>query len=317
MTLHNCPPPKAALARWLTEYPSEVGNYGHLLLEQDCDCDDNLISDLVAYFESAHADARAFFHEQMGIDLHPDAGALEPHITYPTCLPSITRRGLFGEVMAGMLTEGYEYIGKHKWTIPVFLFRFHEDAVAYLFALARDEERKREVYGRRGSDFIALALDKDGDIERFIAGEAKWRKKLQPAVVAELMYGEKKKNKKTGQPEHDGKGIWFQTNRDIPLPHGLRQLQRLLREIDPEGYSAAIVKLDRVLVVRNAEPLPRTNLILISGGDVPSRKAQTTLIPSKVMPQDYTAPHDLQVVELILKDGEVLIDRIYDALWAT
>lgn len=317
MTLHNCPPPKAALARWLTEYPSEVGNYGHLLLEQDCDCDDNLISDLVAYFESAHADARAFFHEQMGIDLHPDAGALEPHITYPTCLPSITRRGLFGEVMAGMLTEGYEYIGKHKWTIPVFLFRFHEDAEAYLFALARDEERKREVYGRRGSDFIALALDKDGDIERFIAGEAKWRKKLQPAVVAELMYGEKKKNKKTGQPEHDGKGIWFQTNRDIPLPHGLRQLQRLLREIDPEGYSAAIVKLDRVLVVRNAEPLPRTNLILISGGDVPSRKAQTTLIPSKVMPQDYTAPHDLQVVELILKDGEVLIDRIYDALWAT
>jgi hypothetical protein len=315
--LHNCPPPKAALARWLTEYPSEVGNYGHLLLEQDCDCDDNLISDLVAYFESAHADARAFFHEQMGIDLHPDAGALEPHITYPTCLPSITRRGLFGEVMAGMLTEGYEYIGKHKWTIPVFLFRFHEDAEAYLFALARDEERKREVYGRRGSDFIALALDKDGDIERFIAGEAKWRKKLQPAVVAELMYGEKKKNKKTGQPEHDGKGIWFQTNRDIPLPHGLRQLQRLLREIDPEGYSAAIVKLDRVLVVRNAEPLPRTNLILISGGDVPSRKAQTTLIPSKVMPQDYTAPHDLQVVELILKDGEVLIDRIYDALWAT
>ncbi|TQS74050.1 aminotransferase [Rhodobacteraceae bacterium] len=315
--MHDCPPPKAALARWLTAYPSEDGSYGHLLLEQDCDCDDDMISDLVPYFESAHADAREFFHEQMGIELHPDADAPEPHITYPTCLPSITRRGLFGEVMAGMLTEGFEYIGKHEWTIPVFLFRFHEDAEAYLFALARDEERKRQVYGRRGSDFIGLALNEDGDIERFIAGEAKWRKKLQPAVVADLMYGEKKKNKETGEREHDGKGIWFQINSDIPAPHGLRQLQRLLREIDPDGYSAAIAKLDRVLVVRNAEPLPRTNLIMISGGDAPSRKSKHPLIPREEVPGNYTAPHDLQVVELILNDGEMLIDGVYDALWAT
>lgn len=316
MTLHNCPPPKAALTRWLKKYPSEVDNYGHLLLEQNCACDDDLIADFVAYFESAHADARAFFHEQMGIELHPDANAPEPHITYPTCLPSITRRGLFGEVMAGMLTEHFDYIGGHKWTVPVFLFRFHEDAEGYLFALARDETRKREVYGRRGSDFLALSLNGEGDIERFIAGEAKWRKKLQPAVVAELMYGKKKKNSDTQQLEHDGKGVWFQINRDITAPHGLRQLQRLLREIDPDGYSAAIARLDRVLVVRNAEPLPRTNLILISGGDVPSREANVSLIPWHETPEDYTAPHDLQVVELILKDGDDLIDGVYDALWA-
>lgn len=181
--------------------------------------------------------------------------------------------------MAGMLTEHYKYIGNHEWTIPVFLFRYHEDAKAYLFALVRDEERKREVYGRRGSDFLALALDDEGDIERFIVGEAKWRKKLQPAVVSELMYGKKKKNPETEELQHDGKDIWFQINRDIPAPHGFRQLQRLLMEINPDGYSAAIATLDRVLVVRNAEPLPRTNLIFISGGDVPSRKSKHSLIP--------------------------------------
>jgi len=315
LTLHNCPPPKAALARWLKDYPSDVDNYGHLLLEQDCDCDDELIADFVTYFESAHADARAFFHEQMGIELHPDADSPAAHITYPTCLPSITRRGLFGEVMAGMLTEHYDYVGCHDWTIPVFLFRYHEDAEAYLFALVRDPERKREVYGRRGSDFLALALNDAGEIEPFIAGEAKWRKKLQPSVVAELMYGKKKKNPETDELEHDGKGIWFQINRDIPAPHGLRQLQRLLREIDPDGYSAAIATLDRVLVARNAQPLPRTNLILISGGDVPSREAAHSLIPWDAVPEDYTAVHDLQVVELILKDGDKLIDGVYDALW--
>ncbi|WP_430386411.1 aminotransferase [Blastomonas fulva] len=316
MTLHTCSPPTDALDRWLDHYPSTDGNYGHILLEQACDCDDDLIQELVGYFESAHGDAREHFHAQLGIDLHPDADAPGAHATYPTCLPSITRRGLFGEVMAGMLTEHYDYIGGHDWVIPVFLFRFHEDAEAYLFALARDEERRREVYGRRGSDFLALALNEDGEIVRFIAGEAKWRKKLRRSVVDAVMFGEKVTDPDTNEQVHNGKGVWFQVNRDIPAPHGLRQLQKLLREIDPEGYSAAIATLDRVLVIRNAEPLPRTNLILLSGGDVPSLKKRTTLIPWKKKPADYTAPHDLQVVELILRDGDEVIDGVYDALWA-
>lgn len=316
LTLHTCPPPKNALDRWLRAYPSEVKNYGHLLLEQNGSCDDALITDLVGYFESAHADARAFFHEQIGIDLHPDADADGAHATYPSCLPSITRRGLFGEVMAGMLTEHYEYVGGHEWRIPVFLFRYHEDAEAYMFALARDEKRKREIYGRRGSDFLALALNEAGEVVRFIAGEAKWRKKLRSSVVEELMHGKKRKNPATDELEHDGKGVWYQVNRDIPAPHGLRQLQRLLREIDPDGYSAAIATLDRVLVVKEAQPLPRTNLILISGGDVPSREATHPWICWDEVPDDYKAPHDLQVVELILRDGDKLIDGVYDALWS-
>lgn len=316
MPLHTCPPPKEAIDRWLKNYSSEIDNYGHVLLEQDCRCDNELIAELVDYFESAHADARKFFHEQMGIDLHPDADAEGAKVTYPTCLPSITRRGLFGEVMAGMLTEHLDYIGGHDWKIPVFLFRYHEDAEAYLFSLVRDEDRKREVYGRRGSDFLALVLDETGEVTRVIVGEAKWRKKLQPAVVKELMYGKKKKNADTGELEHDGKGIWYQVNRDIPAPHGLRQLQRLLREIDPQGYSAAIASLDRVLIVKDAQPLPRTNLILISGGDVQSRGERCSLIPWEKKPKDYTAPYDLQVVELILSDGDSVIDGVYDALWS-
>lgn len=55
---------------------------------------------------------------------------------------------------------------------------------------------------------------------------------------------------------------------------------------------------------------------MISGGDVPSRKPKTSLIPWEVVPEEYTAPHDLQVVELILNDGDKLIDGVYDALWA-
>ena len=133
--------------------------------------------------------------------------------------------------------------------------------------------------------------------------------------MTELMHGKLVKNKNTGAKVRSGKGIWYQVNRDIPAPHGLRQLQRLLRELDPEGHSAAILSLDRVLSVRNATPLPRTNLIFIAGGDVASRDGQNSLIPWEELPADYTAPHDLQVVEMILNDGDTLIDGLYDALW--
>src|SRR5437868_5449588 len=141
--MHTCEAPKHALETWLEDYPSTIGNYGHLLLEQRDPRDVALCALLRPYFESAHLDARDHFHEQIGIDLHPDADAPGAHATYPACLPSTARRGLFGEVMAGMLTEHYAFIGDHKWRIPIFLFRYHADVEAYLFALARDPSRTR------------------------------------------------------------------------------------------------------------------------------------------------------------------------------
>jgi hypothetical protein len=218
--------------------------------------------------------------------------------------------------MAGMLTEHFDFVGGHDWVIPVFLFRYHEDAEQYMFELARDPGRRRQVYGRRGSDFLALAIDDEGGVVRFIAGEAKWRKKLQKAVLHTLMHGTDVTNKVTKAVKNDGKGIWAQINKAPQVPHGLRQLQRLLKEIDPDAFSAAILALDRALVVRGAQALPRTNLILIAGNDVPSRQVAHPLIRWKPVPDEYTAPHDLQVVELILNDGEELIDRVYNALWA-
>ena len=40
------------------------------------------------------------------------------------------------------------------------------------------------------------------------------------------------------------------------------------------------------------------------------------LLPYEEMPEDYTAGHDLQLVEVILKDGEELIDTLYESLWS-
>ncbi|MBT9508371.1 hypothetical protein [Rhodoferax sp.] len=316
--MHTCLPPTDAIEEWLNCYPSFKGSYGHLLLEQKEDPPPDLAGSLVPYFESAHEDARKYFSEQIGIDLHPDSDGVqnEAELLYPRCLPVSARRGLFGEVMAGMLTEQYTYIGKHEWDVPIFLFRYHADVEKYLFDLSRNDTRTRQVFGRFGSDFLGLCLDYEGNVIRFIAGEAKWRDKLNAGTIETLMLGSWVTDRETGERARSGKGVWFEVNRDTPVPHGLRQLQRLLRERDPGGHSAAILSLDKALALRNPVPIPRTNLILIAGNDVPSRDERMSLIPWQEMPKEYTAPNDLQVVELILKDGGDLIDQIYDTLWS-
>jgi hypothetical protein len=134
--MHTCPPPKETLADWLESYDTVRERYGHLLLEQKRDIDDELITALRPYFESAHQDAREHFHAQIGIDLHPDADGVGEGACYPNCLPRTALRGLFGEVMAGMLTEAFResFVGAHPWRVPIFLFRYHADVEAYLFS---------------------------------------------------------------------------------------------------------------------------------------------------------------------------------------
>jgi hypothetical protein len=307
--MHTCPPPITELNKWLERYPSINGHYGHLLLEQKCESNPSLLDDLRQYFESAHLDAREYFDAAIGIDLHPDAEDDSTDARYPNCLPVTARRGLFGEVMIGLITESYKFVGDHSWVIPVYLFRNHYDVEKYLFDLARDSTQTRTVFGRLGSDFIGLSLGQDGSVVRIIVGEAKWRLQLRPTVIDELLLGVwNKKHVRSG-------GIWHNVNKDTKIPHGMRQLQRLLQECDPDGFSAAILSMDRALLLRDSVPIPRTDLILIVGNGAPSREKAHSLIPWEKIPPEYTAGNDLQVVEVILNDGEELIDAIYDSLW--
>lgn len=313
--MHVCSPPKQALDSWLEANGTiKGGNYGHLLLEQHGAHDEALLAALKPYFESAHLDARTHFHAQLGIDLHPDAGP-GTDIRYPNCLPSTARRGLFGEVMAGLVTEVYqdEFVGGHEWRVPIFLFRKHEDVENYLWALKYDEEREREIYGRHGTDFLGISLNAGGEVVRMIVGEAKWRVSLTDSVVASVLHGPKKKDQ-DGISAHNGRGVWFEVNRDSSVPWGLRQLQRLLEECDPDGHAAAILSMDRAVLGIAAIP-GRTNLILIVGNGAKERGKGDCLIGWEEMPQDYKAPHDLQVVEVILEEGHKLIETLYASLW--
>lgn len=312
--MHSTPPPKKALLKWLKAYPSEVENYGHLLLEQLQALDEEIKASLVPYFESAHLDARECFHRLARISLHPDDGDIGCNCQYPNALPLITRKGLFGEVMSGMFTEAYKFVGKHEWLIPVFLFRNHEDAGQYIYTLNRDPDRTREVLGRKGDDFIAIVVDKDGKVVRFIAGEAKWRGTWNASTLATVMLGPKVGPE--GAKAHNNRGVWFEVNRALDVPLGLEQLQAILLDREPEKFASVIASLDRILAHRNPDPVERTDLILLAGGAAKKREARTSLLPWETLPKEYKAGRDLQVVEMIIEDGDDVINAIYDVLWA-
>ncbi len=316
--MHTYPPPIDALKEWLEEYPStnDDGNYGHLLLEQkEENGSQHLIDELLPYFESAHLDAREHFHEMIGIDLHPDANSDDSYAQYPNFLPESAKSGLFGEVMAGLISESYDIVGGYEWRIPVFLFRFHSDAEKYLFDLARDSNATRSTFGRFGTDFLGLSLQNDGSIDRIIAGEAKWRKTLTLGVMDTLLQGQWVT--KEGEDRYrSGKGIWHEVNKDTPVPHAVRQLQRLLKETAPEEYSATILSMDKALTRQNPVEIPRTDLIIVIGNSTPTRQDTQAFIEFEEVPEEYTAGNDLQVVEVFLKNGHVLIESIYQQLWS-
>ncbi len=295
--MHECSPPTKAIDAWLEAYETIHEKYGHLLLEQ---VGSITASDLRPYFESAHSDARKHFHSQMGIDLHPDANSGNSTVVYPNDLPPTAKLGLFGEVMAGLITEHYHklLVGNRPWSIPVFLFRYHADAETYLFTLVRDGTSTRQIFGRHGTDFMALHMDEQQNVVELLLGEAKWRKVFNGSTYNTVITG-----------------IWEELNARKAIPHGVRQMRNLLHEESPDKYAAAIVSLDKALLVSNGHNLPWTNLVLLVGGRGKTREKMECLTGWKKPPSGYSASQNLQVVEVALKDGQNLVAELYESLW--
>lgn len=310
--LHTEPPPKATLDRILRPTIAGSGSYRHLLLEQCVpSLSDPDISELRPYFESAHRDAREVFHAAARISLHPEDGGKGSHATYPNCLPKKTVRGLFGEVMCGIVAETYDLVGSKKWRVPIFLFREHAPVARYIFDLVRDPARIKEVHGRPGNDFIGLELAADGTVLAFIAGEAKWRADLTASTIAGIMKGDGQ-GKGAARVWADN-GVWNDINTALLIPQGIQQICDLLKIKDRDGYARTILSLDQALLT-DVGP-PRTDMVLIAGNRSALRANGTCLLPSAAPPPDYTAARPLQIVEIVLLGGEVMIERLYSSLW--
>jgi 2-hydroxychromene-2-carboxylate isomerase len=91
-------------------------------------------------------------------------------------------------------------------------------------------------------------------------------------------------------------------------------MNRLLREKAREQYAEAIVSLDRALLL-NAATLPRTDYVFVSGNRTATRHQGEAYLPANAPPAEYTAERPLQVIELVIENGEDLIEGLYATLW--
>jgi hypothetical protein len=315
--MHTCDPPSNALQSWLEGWFRTAPGYTHLLLQAKQPSPPDLAASLRPYFESAHADARRVFHKYAKLDLHPDAAGDGSAPQYPSSLPTTTRHGLFGEVLAGLVVQAYRPDSGHTWSVPVFLFRHHADVGKYLFHLARDPSSTRQLWGRFGDDFIGVSFGPSGGIERFIVGEAKYRKSATKLTVDDLLLGSRaQKPPKSGHFVRKDDGIWRGFKEAPPVPEGLGQLQAILVECAPDQYAEAILSLDRILAIHPQQTVPRTDLVVIAGDTPATRKSGDTNVDPNVRPQEYDAGRDLHVVEVFLHNGAGLIESLYDSLWS-
>ncbi len=127
---------------------------------------------IIGYLERAHADARDYFHSTIHLSLDP-VPSQRHQPSYPHDMPLKAKKGFFGEALCGMFTETMEIVGGESWIVPAFLFRLHREAAEHLFRLVMKEKVPKDIPGRTASDFIAIAIGKDGQIKRFLSGEAK------------------------------------------------------------------------------------------------------------------------------------------------
>ena len=168
--LHTEPPPKATLDRILRPTVAGSGSIATSFLSSA------YLRSLTLIFRNCVPILNRRIGMRRGLphgrkDLSSSRGWRKGfHATYPNCLPKKTVRGLFGEVMCGIVAETYDLVGSKQWRVPIFLFREHAPVARYIFDLVRDPARIKEVHGRPGNDFIGLELAADGTVRPLSPG---------------------------------------------------------------------------------------------------------------------------------------------------
>lgn len=285
-----------ALEDWLTIERTESNGYQHLLIRQTFRGKwQDVLEELISYFESAHLDARTHFHRLAGISLHP-TGNDGVNAQYPNSLPDSCRHGLFGEALCGFLAESFRFLDDLPWEVPAFLFRYHQDAANYISRLVRGTP-KRQVLGRLGDDFLALALKEDGKVAAILVGEAKFRKYLPPSQAIPLM-----------ENIHEG------LSSDAVAPVNLMHLCELLKLKDADNYEAACMDLERANLLNTSDELPRVDLVCLVV-EKTKRSYPPTYMPQSEPHECYDCDRKLQAVEVVIEDACDLIKELYDHLY--
>lgn len=171
---------------WLSSFKHGVdaASYRHRLYSEKPNAriqSTQLINDLVF---NAHSDAIDHLNRLIGNSLDPIQSEQPVASTfYPHGLPLATKKGYFGELLAGAIAENFSPLGVN-WKVPAYLFRFHTVAFQTLESL-RNEEEINAIPGRTGDDCIAFSRDEHGTIRKCLFCEAKCTGSHDSSMISE------------------------------------------------------------------------------------------------------------------------------------
>ncbi|MBA2491352.1 MAG: hypothetical protein ACR2KU_10395 [Gammaproteobacteria bacterium] len=96
----------------------------------------------------------------------------------------------------------------------------------------------------------------------------------------------------------------------------LGQLKRLLAEIDPEGFEATILDLERIIKRARQSPVPRHDLLVLIFENPAIKNYNAPRISIAEKNTNYAGGRPLQVVEVHLPGAGALIEELYAGLYA-
>jgi hypothetical protein len=277
---------------WLTvnRTQSNGGRYEHLLGKEVDGARATLMPAIRTVVAKAHEDARRRLMHLATGSLDPLAGAgnADPLPGYPHQLPLDTRKGYFGEIMAGAVAENLDPFGHADWSVPAHLFRFHTVAFQQLDRVNQTGETLTHLPGRTGDDCLAFRHDDNWLISATMCCEAKCTANHDTGQIAAAHEKSSLDNPNPVDLLQVIEVLNASTHPDAP------QWVKSLRLFKAGTRAAGYERFDQVTYICGQHPIQNPTWI-------------DTLAPHA----SYTANRHLHVAELHLRDVDALIEEAY------
>lgn len=285
-------PGHSSFTDWLRGEPSasEDRRYRHRRLDERMEVRAEILDDLRSFVDKAHEDARRHLRELAATSLDPlqESPARDPTAGYPALLHMNTLKEYFGEVLAGLICEHFGPLNETGWSVPAYLFRFHEVAFQELDRIRQTGHQARPMLGRTGNDCLAFVRNTDGEIVRTLFCEAKCT---------------------SGHDSHMVGKAHRQLSDPLVTPLDLRQVIDVLKHRDTWEACEWIEALQRLWLLPPDHNYERCDLVSYTCGQSPV--IGTSWIPCDAPHEMYTARRRLEAVEIHRNDVEALITEVY------
>lgn len=256
-------------------------------------------AELIAYIDEALDDARIRIRRGFEDNLSPFRDEMgDPAANYPELLHRVTLQGYLGETLAVLAVEHWGAHSHTDWSVPAFLFRFHDQEFQHLEAI-NERLQEGETYnpdepaelrpGRTGDDGLAFRINNLNSITDILTLEAKCLTQNSARKIEDAH----QKLSSTGL-----------------RPSGVRELINLLDEYDTaeaQRWQEALLELWR----GGYRLATRYDGVAYTCGRIPVQAGRIAWMPVDHPHPAYTVTRKLEGMEFQIDDLATVIDRLY------